>query len=74
MCQQGVQVLRENHNSPLGGHFGHKKTAVLVLLVAFSPGLSNEMLEYVLTCGICQKVKANHGGQHCLLHQLPLPI
>ena len=41
--------------------------------VAFWPGLSDEVREYVRSCGICQKVKADHGGPHGLLHPLPLP-
>ena len=65
--------MRECHNSPLGGHFGSEKTAALVLQVAFWPGLSDKVREYVWSCGICQ-VKADHGGQHCLLHPLQLPM
>ena len=41
--------------------------------MAFWPGLSDEVREYVLSCSICQKVKADHGGPHGLLHPLPLP-
>ena len=67
------QVLHECHDSPLGGHFGREKTAALVRRVAFWPGLSDEVREYVRSCGTCQKVKADHGGPHGLLHPLPLP-
>ena len=65
--------MHECHDSPLGGHFGREKTAALVRRVAFWPGLSDEVREYVRSCSICQKVKADHGGPHGLLHPLPLP-
>ena len=69
-----VQVLSKCHDSPLGGHFGREKTAAVVQWVAFWPGLSDEVCEYVRLCGICHKVKANHEGPHGLLHQLQLPM
>ena len=65
--------MHECHDSPLGGHFGREKTAALVRRVAFWPGLSNEVREYIRSCCTCQKVKADHGGPHGLLHPLPLP-
>ena len=63
----------ECHDSPLCRHFGSEKTAALVQRVAFWPGLSVEVRKYVRSCGTCQKVKADHGWPHGLLHQLQLP-
>jgi len=67
------QVLRECHDGPLGGHFGRAKTGSLVRRLAFWVGQDGDVAEYVRSCQICQRTKAEHGGPRGLLHPLPLP-
>jgi len=67
------RILKECHDTPLGGHFGRHKTASLVRRLAFWPGQTRDVAEYVRTCDTCQRVKAEHVGPRGLLHPLPLP-
>jgi len=67
------RILQECHDTPLGGHFGRHKTAALVRRLAFWPGLSTEVAQYVRSCDTCQRTKADHVGPRGLLHPLPLP-
>jgi hypothetical protein len=50
------RILKECHDTPLGGHFGRHKTAALVRLPAFWPGQTRDVAEYVRTCDTCQRV------------------
>ena len=68
-----VQVLRECHDGPLGGHFGRAKTGSLVRRLTFWVGQELDVAEYVRSCQTCQRTKAEHGGPRGLLHPLPLP-
>ncbi len=45
-----VQVLRELHATPLGGHFGRDKTLALVRRSVWWPGLPAAVEEFVQTC------------------------
>ena len=68
-----VQVLRECHDGPLGGHFGRAKSESLVRRLTFWVGQELDVAEYVRSCQTCQRTKAEHGGPRGLLHPLPLP-
>jgi hypothetical protein len=67
------QILKECHDTPLGGHFGRHKTAALVRRLAFWPGQTRDVEAYVRSCEVCQRTKADHVGPRGLLHPLPLP-
>ena len=67
------QVLRECHDGPLSGHFGREKTTSLVRRLAFWEGQDKDVAEYVRSCQVCQRVKAEHIGPRGLVHPLPLP-
>ena len=68
-----LRILRECHDTPLGGHFGRHKTASLVRRLTFWPGQTRDVAEYVRSCDTCQRTKAEHVGPRGLLHPLPLP-
>ena len=68
-----TRILRECHDTPLGGHFGRHKTAALVRRLSYWPGQQRDVASYVRTCEVCQRTKAEHGGPRGLLHPLPPP-
>jgi len=68
-----LKILRECHDTPLGGHFGRHKTTALVRRLAYWPGQTRDVDAYVRSCEICQRTKAEHVGPRGLLHPLPLP-
>ena len=67
------RILRECHDTPLGGHFGRHKTASLTRMLTFWPGQTRDVGEYVRSCDTCQRTKAEHVGPRVSLHPLPLP-
>ena len=67
------RILRECHDTPLGGHFGRHKTAALVRRLSYWPGQQRDVAAYVRTCEVCQRTKAEHVGPRGLLHPLPPP-
>ena len=68
-----TQVMRDLHDSPLSGHFGRDKTLSLVRRLVFWPGMTQTVSDYVASCPVCQRVKADHTGPRGLFHALPLP-
>ena len=58
-----AQVLRERHDGPLGGHFRRAKTGSPVLRLAFRVGLDVDVTEYVRSCQVFQRTKAEHGSE-----------
>ena len=65
--------MRDLHDSPLSGHFGRDKTLSLVRRLVFWPGMTQTVSDYVASCPLCQRVKADHTGPRGLFHALPLP-
>jgi hypothetical protein len=55
-----LQVLRELHATPLGGHFGRDKTLSLARRSVWWQGLPADVEAYVQSCLTCQRVKADH--------------
>ena len=68
-----LQVLAELHATPLGGHFGRDKTLALARRSVWWPGLPATVEEYIRSCPICQRVKADHLPPAGLLYPLPVP-
>ena len=52
-----VQILREFHDTPLGGHFGTDKTYASMRRYFYWPNMKRTVEEYVTTCDQCQKQK-----------------
>jgi hypothetical protein len=73
MGELRVQVLRELHATPLGGHFGRDKTLALVRSSVWWSGLPTAVEEFVQTCPTCQRVKADHLPPAGLIFPLPVP-
>ena len=55
-----TQVMRDLHDSPLSGHLGPDKTLSLVRHLVFWPGMTQTVSDYVASCPIGQRVKADH--------------
>ena len=68
-----TKVLRDLHDAPLSGHFGRDKTLSLARRLVFWPGMTQTVADYVASCPVCQRVKADHTGPRGLFHALPLP-
>ena len=69
-----TQVLRDLHDSPLSGHFGRDKTLSLARRLVFWPSLTQAVSDYVASCPVCQRVKADHTGPLGLFHTLIHPV
>jgi hypothetical protein len=66
-------VLMELRATPLGGHFSRDKTLALASRCVCLPGLPAAVDEFIKTCAICQRVKADHQAPAGLLFPLPVP-
>ena len=55
--EQRLQIIRESHDSTVGGHKGETKTLARVREKFYWKGMRNEIREYVKTCETCQKRK-----------------
>ena len=66
-------LLREYHDSPMGGHAGELKTYLRLASEWYWKGMRQEINRYVQHCIICQQQK--HSQQHPggLLQPLPVP-
>jgi hypothetical protein len=50
-------VLKEMHNVSYVGHPWYQKTIAVVKIQYFWPGMKNEVVNYIVKCLECQKVK-----------------
>jgi hypothetical protein len=55
--QYRVQILKEFHDSPTGGHFGLEKTVSVIRRYFYWPHMRQFINDYVTTCDLCQKHK-----------------
>ena len=69
-----LQVLMELHATSFGGHFGREKTLALAPRSVWWPGLPATVEEYIRSCPICQRVKADHLQPAGLLFLLPRAV
>ena len=67
-------LLREYHDSPLGGHAGELKTYLRLAAEWYLEGMRRQVDNYVRECHICQKAKASNQSPAGLLQNLPIPI
>lgn len=68
-----TRLLREFHDSPLGGHLGKSKTAHRVKSRFYWPGMDGSISDYVLSCGECQKNKSVNAAKAGTHQALPVP-
>lgn len=67
------EIIREFHDSPIGGHAGEKKTYQRVASEVFWTGMRMDIVDYIRKCIICQQHKALTSSPSGLLQPIPLP-
>jgi hypothetical protein len=67
------QLLREFHDSPLGGHSGVLRTYKRLAQQFYWPSMARIVKEYVASCDVCQRVKSDTLSLAGLLQPLPVP-
>lgn len=65
-------LLREYHDSPLGGHGGEVKTYRRLAMEWFWEGMRRQVTQYVRQCKTCQQQKASFQTLAGLLQPLPI--
>ena len=68
-----VVLLREYHDSPLGGHAGELKTCLCMAGEWYWEGMRNQVIRYVRECQVCQQAKSTNQSSARLLQNLPTP-
>jgi hypothetical protein len=68
-----LAILKEMHNVMYAGHPGYHKTIAAVKNHYIWPGMKKEIIEYIVRCMECQKVKDEHRHPIGLLQPLPIP-
>jgi hypothetical protein len=66
-------VLKEMHNMPYTGHPGYHKKIETVRSQYFWLRMKKEVVDYIVGCLKCQKVKIKHRHPTGLLKPLPIP-
>lgn len=67
------ELLREYHDSPVGGHSGDLKTYLRMAADWFWPGMRKDVTTYVRQCSICQQHKSSTQSPAGILQPQPLP-
>ena len=66
-------VLREAHDSPVGGHFGAQQTTALVQRKFYRKGLAQDVKRYVRGRAACHRAKPSNKKPFGLLMPLGVP-
>jgi hypothetical protein len=66
-------VLKEMHNVPYVGHLSYQKKIAAMRTQLFWLGIKKDVVDYIVICMECHRVKADHRHPACLLHPLPIP-
>jgi hypothetical protein len=66
-------ILKEMHNVPYVEHPGYQKIVLAVKSQYYWPGMEKDIVEYIVKCLVCQKVKARNRYPDGLLQPLPSP-
>jgi transposase InsO family protein len=68
------EILRVNHDDPWqGGHFGRARTQETIMRVYWWPHIRKDIIDYVETCDVCQRMKVPRHKPYGLLAPLPQP-
>lgn len=67
------QLLREHHDTPMGGHSGVLRTYRCLARQYYWPGMHRIVREFVASCEVCQKAKTSSLSPAGLLQPLPIP-
>jgi hypothetical protein len=68
-----IVILREMHNVTYVGHLGYQKTIAVVKSQYYWPRMKKEVVDFLVKCLECQKVKVEHRHPVGLLQPLPIP-
>src|SRR5260221_7136766 len=68
-----LQLIRNHHDHPTAGHFGHRKTIDLICWSCHWPGLTQMVKQYIQSCTVFARSKANRHKPYGFLKQLPIP-
>lgn len=68
-----AEILHSVHDSPMGGHFGVKKTRELLRRLYWWEGIDDDVDKYVRECLSCQRNKSPNHAPHGGLQPLPVP-
>ena len=68
-----LQVLREFHSSPIGGHSGFLRTHARIALYFFWPGMRKDIKAFIRSCLVCQCAKSLQLHPAGLLSPLLIP-
>ena len=66
-------VIIANHDHPIAGHPGTKRTRDLIMSEYYWPSLKKDIEAYVKGCDTCQKVKAKTTSKTTPLHPNEIP-
>lgn len=67
------RLLKDFHDSLLGGHAGSLRTFMRLALQFFWKGMRKDVHNYVQHCMICQQAKSSNTLPAGLLQPLPIP-
>ena len=65
-------ILKLAHDSPIAGHFSHRKTAAKVFDKFYWPGATGDIQRYCKSCDICQRTAAKGRIRKVPMQQLPI--
>ena len=68
-----MDILKEVHDTPYGGHLGAARTLELLTRVFTWPKVHADVEQFVKTCHVCQRDKSIHTGPKGLLNPLDIP-
>ncbi|WVZ14456.1 hypothetical protein V8G54_012022 [Vigna mungo] len=66
-------IIKELHESPIGGHSGYFRTFKRVAGVLYWEGMKRDIKEFVMQCAVCQCNKTETLAPAVLLQPLPIP-
>ena len=66
------RLLREFHDTPMGGHSGILRTYKRLSQQFYWPSMRRSVHQYVAACDVCQKAKAETMSPAGLLQPLPI--
>ncbi|CAH9141087.1 unnamed protein product [Cuscuta epithymum] len=68
-----LTILKEYHDSAIGGHSGYFRTMKRIASLFFWEGMKSEIKDYIQGCEICQRNKYQALKPAGLLQPLPIP-
>jgi hypothetical protein len=66
-------ILREMHNVPYAGNPGYQKAIASVKSQYYWPGMKKEVVDFIVKCLECQKIKYENRHPASFLCPLPIP-